>query len=361
MTSDSTLDYYRMFGDLYVGEIFTDHDRVDDDWEAQYEFGNIDGIDYAARGIYDPDADLDHDGWSNYAEFRAGTSPAAQTSTGIDDYTLIEHPVPIVEMEVVYNGSVDIEGKTLVVKAWNEQRAPDALMAPDATWTVTTLNEAGTATQQNAEPEEELREKYIGRMPTGRRTYYLGGGAVKEGSFKLLIKDKNYVEGEAVAINGQNYFQPTALGDPDEALWFYDVIDQEGELVTRGGIFADAHTVGTIDYNSGRITIDFDDEEFTSEILVGDPSDAESESGNNNGNNGNNNTYHGLHPADSYVKFTWSPVSVVPVKGIHFLGNDKDTKKQETTGPGLYASLRFLSNISLLIYFRFLPWQPQRP
>ena len=49
MTDDSTLDYYRKFGQLYLGEVFTDHDRVGDDWEALYEFGNIDGADYAAH------------------------------------------------------------------------------------------------------------------------------------------------------------------------------------------------------------------------------------------------------------------------------------------------------------------------
>ena len=245
---------------------------------------------------------------------------------GIDNYTLIEHPVPVVEMEVVYNGSADIEGKTLTVKAWNEALDPDALAAPIAKWTVTTVNENDTATQQNATTGEELKEKYVGRMPTGKKTYYLGFGAVKEGSFKLCVKDKSYVEGEIVSMYGQNYFQPTELGDPDEALWFFDVIDDNGKLVTLGGIFAEAHQVGTIDYNSGRVTIDFDDEEFTRELYVGDPAKAadSASNGNNNGNNNNNNNtgkYHGLNPPNSYVKFTWSPVFSVPVRGVHFLGD----------------------------------------
>ncbi|MBR4604172.1 MAG: hypothetical protein IKO43_04960, partial [Kiritimatiellae bacterium] len=111
-SGDGTLDYFKKFGELYLGELFSDHDQTGDDWEAKYEAGDIDGVDYAARGIFNPSLDLDRDGWSNYAEYRAGTSPARQMSTGIDDYTLIEHPVPVVEMEIVYNGTADIEGRT---------------------------------------------------------------------------------------------------------------------------------------------------------------------------------------------------------------------------------------------------------
>ena len=318
MTDQSTLDYYKKFGAMYLGEIFADHDRIADDWEALYESGDFDGLTYAARGVYDPDLDLDGDGWSNYAEYRAGTSPATQTSVGIDDYTLTEHPVPVVEMDVVYNGSADIDGATLRISAWNEKQDPDALGAPDATWTVTTLNEADTATQQNATTGEEAREKYIGRMPKGKRTFYLGNGAVKEGSFKLCMKDKNYVEGEIITLGGERMFYPTKLGSPDEALWFYSVIDQNGKLVTRGGIFAEAHEVGTIDYDTGRVTINFDDEEFTYELMVGDPSQAE---GGNGGNTGNTTTYHGLNPPTSYVKFVWSPVYSVPVRGLHYLSD----------------------------------------
>ena len=323
MTDGSTLDYYRKFGELYLGEVFSDHDRIDDEWEAQYESGDFDGLTYAARGVYDPDLDLDGDGWSNYAEYRAGTSPKKETDVGIDNYTLIEHPVPVVEMDVSYDGLADIEGATLTVKAWNERRDPDALGAPDAAWTVTTLNETETADQQNEKTGEEPRTKYIGRMPTGKRTYFLGGGAVKEGSFKLCIKDKNYVTGNAVTVGGQNFFQPTGLGDPDAALWYYDVIDQGGTLTTRGGIFAEAHVVGSIDYDTGRVTIDFDDEEFTDELFVGDPSkDAvKSDSGNNSSSSSATKTYHGLHPADSYVMLVWSPVYSMPVCGLHYLSD----------------------------------------
>ena len=320
MTDGSTLDYFRKFGQLYLGEVFTDHDRINDLWEAQYESGTIDGIDYAVRGIYDPGLDLDRDGWSNYAEYKAGTSPARQMSTGIDDYALIEHPVPVVEMEIVYNGTADIEGRTLTVSAWNEAADPEAMSAPAATWVVTTANESGTATQQNATTGEEALEKYIGQMPSGTRTYYLGSGAIKEGSFKLCVKDKNYVEGQIVEFMGMNYFQPTGYGDADAALWFYDVIDQGGKLVTRGGIFAEAHEVGTIDYDTGRVTIDFDDEEFTDELFVGDPSEAAGSTAGNN-NNGNNQIYHGLNPPSSYVKLVWSPATTIPVRGRHYLSD----------------------------------------
>ena len=71
------------------------------------------------------------------------------------------------------------------------------------------------------------------------------------------------------------------------------------------------------------MTIDFDDEEFTDELFVGDPSkDAvKSDSGNNSSSSSATKTYHGLHPADSYVMLVWSPLAKVPVRGLHYLGD----------------------------------------
>ena len=105
-TDGACVDYFRKVGQLYLGELFTDHDHVSDRWEAQYatEKSNTGDI-WANRYVYDPEKDLDGDGWSNYAESRAGTRPDKVTVPGIDEETLAEHPIPVIEATVVYNGN----------------------------------------------------------------------------------------------------------------------------------------------------------------------------------------------------------------------------------------------------------------
>lgn len=77
------------------GEIYDDGDRIPDLWEVQYmgicpETGNR-GLDPA---YYDAHLDPDEDGWSNYAEFMAGTDPLTGTN----------YPMPTLTVHARYNG-----------------------------------------------------------------------------------------------------------------------------------------------------------------------------------------------------------------------------------------------------------------
>lgn len=124
-TDGVCVDYFRKVGDLYLGELFTDHDQVSDAWEAQYmtEKSNTGDI-WANRRVYDPDKDFDGDGWSNYAEARAGTSPNTPT----------ERPAPVLEATVYCNTAIG--PGPVVFRAWNQRYDSDMTQVPDAIWTV---------------------------------------------------------------------------------------------------------------------------------------------------------------------------------------------------------------------------------
>ena len=75
-TDGACVDYFRKAGDLYLGEIFTDHDRMDDAAEDML-FGE------RSRYAYNPDEDLDGNGWSNYAEYRAQSDKTTYVQVGV--------------------------------------------------------------------------------------------------------------------------------------------------------------------------------------------------------------------------------------------------------------------------------------
>ena len=68
-----TNDYYRIdpASGFFYGELYDDGDGMPTPWELKY---GLDPYRYDAAG------DLDDDGWSNYAEFMAGTDPSVATS-----------------------------------------------------------------------------------------------------------------------------------------------------------------------------------------------------------------------------------------------------------------------------------------
>ena len=240
-TSDGVNDYFRKAGDLYLGEVFTDHDQVGDVWEGKFPK-------FANRYQYDPDRDDDNDGWSNYAEFRAQTNPGSEVSLGLDDYTFGEYPIPAVKATVVYNGDHPLQEK-IVFKAWNEAKDAGMLGAPDAIWTLGASvsgdagSKGGSSTGASSESGTALIEyaKYAGRNPGGLRTYNLTGGAIAEGSVKLFVRDSNYRR-DGVDSNLT-----------DNAVWYQGVKDSKGQLVS----FANGETVGTVDYLTGEVAIDY--------------------------------------------------------------------------------------------------------
>lgn len=93
------------------GELYADGDGMSDAWEMRYP-GALSPL------LYDAHEDPDGDGWSNYAEFMAGTDPTSYAS----------RPQPLVRVDVTYDG-IDATGD-LVIHAYGTplmDGVPDAV------------------------------------------------------------------------------------------------------------------------------------------------------------------------------------------------------------------------------------------
>ena len=105
MTATDTLtnDYFRTFGKLYLGEMFTDFDQVEDHWER-----DIADTDFADANVWDALKDHDADGWTNFDEARYNSysmSTLAQlVSHAMGDAEVLDAPTPTIKLVVRYNG-----------------------------------------------------------------------------------------------------------------------------------------------------------------------------------------------------------------------------------------------------------------
>ena len=332
-TNDRCLDRFLKVGELYLGEVFTDHDQMDDVWELNY-----DG-DYVNCNIYDPLEDKDNDGWSNYAEFRAGTDPTRAAATGIDGFTCFECPIPFIRAKVV-NSTKRLINAPVVFKAWNERYDADMESAPDATWTLggglAQDDENGNSGRTSATSEtvvgSELvdRQKFIGQKPKGTRTFYLPGGTISRGSVKLCFLDKTY----SVVTYDQTLRLITDVqtGDPDNAVWFYGIIDNDGKLIRTGNALDDDEVVvGSVDYETGRVTIDFDVAEISGRVLA-DPASAVDVTGGENKTttetkkDDDATTYHLVDLDKAYVLMQWKSMTGDSAEtGLYYLSDPDPT------------------------------------
>ena len=150
--SDYDTDYFFKIGQLYAGEIFTDHDFMEDVWEDEQ------GVSYASRYVWDSHLDKDEDGWTAFSEcrynqFTAGIlAPNISHVLGNEEFKDV--PIPTLKLTLRYNGSQPLvsggtegsssssssdSGETdantlapLVVQTFTR----DGLVVPDATFQV---------------------------------------------------------------------------------------------------------------------------------------------------------------------------------------------------------------------------------
>ena len=102
-TDTKCLDYFRQVGKLYLGEMLTDHDMMEDHWErALADYDNVDPT------LWDALWDGDEDGWNNFAENRyngfAQATIANLVSHLVGDAEVLDAPTPSIKLTVRYNG-----------------------------------------------------------------------------------------------------------------------------------------------------------------------------------------------------------------------------------------------------------------
>ncbi len=237
-------DYFFPIGQLYAGYVFTDHDRVRDQWETAY----LPKSSMVSPYAYDPDLDPDGDGWCNESEFQAGTDPTKYGSLSIDGVQMDEYPVPAIELKVTYRGNQNIAEAPIVVKAWSDTTL---VSIPDAVWTI---GGGATVVTENGNSNTVSGIKYLGMNPQREALLHLSPGSVVPGTVKFEFKDLGWVLGNPTL---DLYY----LTDPSTAMWYGIIIDNQrndgsgiGDIVAQNDKLT---SLGTIDYATGEVRVDF--------------------------------------------------------------------------------------------------------
>ena len=159
-----TLDYFRTFGRLYLGEMFTDHDQMEDHWERGLGSKTVD------VNVWDAQRDGDGDGWSNFDENRYNgycqSTLAQLISHAVGSVEVLDAPKPAIKLTVRYNGNRDLaKSDTSGVSSDGGNVSSDDSSAP--TLRVVTYTDAGMS-----KPDAEFMVK---PGTTIHGEVYLGG------------------------------------------------------------------------------------------------------------------------------------------------------------------------------------------
>ena len=245
-TDGITPDYWRTVTvdgkRRYLGELFTDHDHMDNDWEDAYD------IFFVNSAIWDAAGDPDGDGWSNWSEAMALTDPSLEARLSLvaaeagEDQRLPEYPVPTVRMKVSYNGVSDAFNGKLVVKAWHGAALSGK---PDASWTVDGPDSASVPCS-----------RFIGVNPNRTVRFNLGPGMVAEQHCSLTFFDPHE---EHWQYNDDGGVDEIVYYNIDTAHWHgCDAITWNDDLTVRpNGPSSAAFGCGYVDYRTGDVELDF--------------------------------------------------------------------------------------------------------
>ncbi len=189
-------DFFTWTGGVYriLGEIFTDFDGMEDVWESE------NGLDPAA---YDAHQDNDNDGWSNYAEFQAGSDP--------NDLTAF--PVPTVSFYVKYGGT-DFSGN-LIVQAYSDARMDRVVDAQFNSVDLALSVQGESVTIEGASVSGTLQH---GSIVPGSLIIYRGAISIGDSGEGVLVRG----ETEYGTIDYQSGTYTLAFDAPPEPDWSAD-------------------------------------------------------------------------------------------------------------------------------------------
>lgn len=246
--SEFDLDYFFKIGELYAGEIFTDHDFMDDIQEDAW------GKAYTSRYAWDAASDNDEDGWSNFAEARYNdftkAIAAPYVSHVVGDSEIKDMPIPTLKLTLRYNGDQPLTGEDpnnqggngqgggaqvsgslapIVVQTYTDSE----LIKPDATFTVQPGEESENTTYIGAWAEKTVS----GTLTPG----YVNGTSLKI-EFAEVDRNDNYsfFVGDLTAVDPAFALEwPTGyyVGDYETYMALYSRYGSE-YIVLQAGEFA---------------------------------------------------------------------------------------------------------------------------
>ena len=284
-----TLDYFRKVGKLYLGEMLTDHDQMEDHWERSLGNPSI-----ANAAVWDALKDGEKDGWTNFAENRYNGYTmgilAQLVSHAMGDNEVLDAPIPSIKMKVRYNGDRSLASEksdddkkdggkaALVVRAYSKDALTGAYaMMPSAVWSVTpgeTVDREvylgcwedrvvrGTMAPGNIDIDS-VDIKFAQILQSDLYSWTDEGGTHVSGTYKeflaALEKDPSIIQnvqrghsatGEQLWKSFTDYLNPYGAAAVRAVVVARDSLTQKGVIAVYG------ERVGTIDLTTGDFEFD---------------------------------------------------------------------------------------------------------